>query len=89
MIDWINEHEDYFQHDDVIDPQKVRLAQTKLKSHIAIKWKELQKDSSDNEEPKTNRWKDVISRIKAKFMSNDYELDFFRSYIIWTKEIIS
>ena len=44
LIDWIGELEDYFELEEIEDPLKVRLAQTKLKGHVALWWKELQRD---------------------------------------------
>ena len=41
LIDWIGELEDYF---DFEDPLRVRLAQTKLKGHATLFFKELQRD---------------------------------------------
>lgn len=41
LIDWIGELEDYFELEDIEDPLIVRLAQTKLKGHASLWWKEL------------------------------------------------
>jgi hypothetical protein len=43
LINWIGELEDYFELEDIEDPLRVRLAQTKLKGHVALWWKELKK----------------------------------------------
>ena len=39
LINWIGELEDYFQLEDIKDPLRVRLEQTKLKGHAALWWK--------------------------------------------------
>ena len=39
LIDWIGELEDYFELEDIGDPLRVRLAQTKMKGHAALWWK--------------------------------------------------
>ena len=44
LIDQIGELEDYFELEGIEDPLRVRLAQTKLKGHAALWWKELQID---------------------------------------------
>ena len=36
LIDWINELEDYFELENIVDPQRVKLAHTKLKGHVAL-----------------------------------------------------
>ena len=41
LIDWIGELEDYFELEDIEDPLRVRLAQTKLKGNATIWCKEL------------------------------------------------
>ena len=41
LIDWISELEDYFELENIEDPLSVRLAQTKLKGHATLWWKEL------------------------------------------------
>ena len=44
LIDWISELEDYFELEDIEDPIRVRLALSKLKGHVALWWKELQRE---------------------------------------------
>ena len=41
LIDWIGELEDYFKLEDIKDQLRVRIAQTKLKGHATLWWKEL------------------------------------------------
>ena len=36
LIDWTSELEDYFELEDIEDPLRVILAQTKLKGHAAL-----------------------------------------------------
>ncbi|WP_081946881.1 hypothetical protein [[Clostridium] innocuum] len=56
----------------------MRLAQTKLKGHAALWWKELQRDREDEGEMKINRWRLMVTKLKAKFIPADYELDLFK-----------
>lgn len=44
LIDWIGELENYFDLQDIEDPLRVRLAQTKFKGHATLWWKDLQSD---------------------------------------------
>ena len=41
VIDWIGELKDYFELEDIGDLLRVGLAQTKLKEHASLWWKEL------------------------------------------------
>ena len=47
LIDWIGKLEDYFELEDIGDLLRVRLAQTKLKGHATLWWKELQRDREE------------------------------------------
>lgn len=78
LIDWISELEDYFELEDIEDPLRVRLAQTKLKGHATLWWKELQREREEEGEMKISRWKLMVTKLKAKFIPIDYELDLFK-----------
>ena len=36
LIDWINELEEYFENEDIKDPDRVKYAKTKMKGHAKI-----------------------------------------------------
>ena len=55
LIGWIGELENYFELEDIEDPLRVRLAQTRLKGHVALWWKELQRDEEEEGEMKISR----------------------------------
>ena len=38
LIDWINELEEYFEYEEIDDPNRVKFANTKLKGHTKIWW---------------------------------------------------
>ena len=78
LIDWIGELEDYFELEDIDDPLRVRLAQTKLKGHAALWWKELQRDREEEGEMKISRCRLMVTKLKAKFILTDYELELFK-----------
>ena len=42
LIDWINELEEYFEYEDIEDPNRVKFAKVKLKGHAKIWWQEVQ-----------------------------------------------
>ena len=79
LIDWIGELEDYFELEDIEDPLKVRLKQTKLKGHDSLWWKELQRDGEEGG-MKITRWRLMVTKLKAKFIPTDYELDLFKRF---------
>lgn len=78
LIDWIGELEDFFELEEIEDPLRVRLAQTKLKARVSLWWKELQRDREDEGEIKINRWRLMVTKLKANFIPADYELDLFK-----------
>ncbi|MDF3680843.1 hypothetical protein P3S38_28090 [Enterobacter hormaechei] len=47
--------EDYFELEDIADPLRVSMAQTKLKRHAALWWKELQRDKEEEGEMKIDQ----------------------------------
>ena len=63
LIDWIGELEDYFELEDIEDPLRVRLAKTKLKGHVALWWKELQRDREEEGEMKITRWRLMVTKL--------------------------
>ena len=38
LIDWINELEEYFEYEEIEDPDRVKFAKVKLKGHAKIWW---------------------------------------------------
>lgn len=54
------------------------MAQTKLKGHDSLWWKEFQKDGVENGELKITWWRQMVARLNAKFIPRDYELDLFK-----------
>ena len=78
LIYWIGELEDYFELEDIGDPLRVRLAQIKLKGHATLWWKELQRDREEEGEMKITRWRLMVTKLKAKFIPDDYELELFK-----------
>ena len=42
LIDWINECEEYFEYEDIEDPDRVKFAKARLKGHVKIWWQEIQ-----------------------------------------------
>ena len=79
LIDWIGELEEYFEVEDIEDSLRVRLAKTKLKGHVALWWKELQRDREEEGEIKITRWRLMVTKLKDKLIPIDYELELFNN----------
>ena len=53
----------------------MKLAQTKLNGHATLWWKELQRDREEEGEMKITRHRLMVSKLKAKFILANYELE--------------
>ena len=68
LITWIGKLEDQFELKDIEDPLRVRLAQTELKGHATLWWKELKIKKEEEGELKISRWRLMVTKLKAKFI---------------------
>lgn len=41
LIDWINELEEYFEKEDIMNPDRVKFLKAKMKGHAKIWWQEI------------------------------------------------
>lgn len=48
----------------------------------------MENDREDNGEPNIMRWKVIVSRLKARHMLEDYELELFRKLLNLEKNIL-
>ena len=64
LIDWINEMDEYFEYEEVEDPDRVRFAKTKLKGHANIWWREVQLERSRRGKGKIIRWSRMVEKLK-------------------------
>ena len=78
LINWIGELEYCFELEDIQNPLIVRLAQTKLKRHISLWQKYLQRDIEEDCEMKITRWRLMVTKLEAKFIPVDYEIELFK-----------
>jgi len=72
-IYWIGELERYFKYENAQYPNHVHFSITKLKGHVALWWDMLQKDIVDNRLEKIKTWKNMVSKIKEKFLLIEYQ----------------
>ena len=78
LIDQINELEEYFEYEDVRDPNRVKFAKAKLKGHAKIWWQEVQLERNRRENENITRWDRMVDKLKKQFILVDYELDLFK-----------
>ena len=78
MIDWINELEEYFEYEEIEDPDRVKFVKAKLKGHAKVWWQEVQLDRNNRGKDKINKWERMVAKMKQKFIPIDYELDMLK-----------
>jgi hypothetical protein len=78
LLDWVRALDTYFDYEDIEGDKKVRHVVTKLRGHAALWWDELQADMRSKGKQKIKSWDRMIAKIKAKFISRDYQITLFR-----------
>ena len=78
LIDWINELEEYFEYEDIRDPDRVKFAKAKLKGHAKIWWQEVQLERNRRGKEKITRWDRMVDKLKKQFIPVDHELHLFK-----------
>ena len=70
--------EEYFEYQDIEDPDRVKFAKAKLKGHAKIWWQEVQLEWNRKGKDKITRWKQMVSKLNRQFIPMDYELDLLK-----------
>lgn len=78
LIDWVIEIDEYFEYEEIEDPDRVKFAKNKLKGHANIWWREVQLERSRRGKEKITKWNRMVDKLKKKFILVDYELDMFK-----------
>ena len=78
LIDWINELEEYFEYEDIGDPDRVKFVKAKMKGHAKIWWQEIQLERNRRGKEKITRWDHMVDKLKKQFIHIDYKLDLFK-----------
>src|SRR5271156_4454510 len=78
LIDWINKCEEYFEYEDIEDPDRVKFAKARLKGHAKIWWQEIQLERNRRGKDKITRWDQMVDKLKRQFIPVDYELDLLK-----------
>ena len=55
LIDWINELEEYFEYEDIRDPDRVKFEKARVKGHVKIQWQEIQLERNRRGKEKITR----------------------------------
>lgn len=69
--------EKYFDFEGTVEDRKMRYACTKLKGHISFWWEHLQVDRHRRGKVKIKSWERMVSKLKSKFMPDDYQVNLF------------
>ena len=77
LIVLINELE-YFEYEDIKDPNRVKYAKKKIKGHAKIWWQKVQLGRNRRGKEKVTKWDRMVNKLKKQFIPVDYELDLFR-----------
>jgi hypothetical protein len=78
MLDWIRSLDKYFNYEDIEDEEKVKHVVTRLNGHAALWRDELQADRRSKGKNKIKSWDRMVSKLKAKFIPKDYQINMFR-----------
>ena len=70
--------EEYFEYEEIEDPDRVKFAKAKLKGHAKIWWQELQLERNTRGKGKITKWERMIAKMKRQFIPVDYELDLLK-----------
>ena len=74
FMDWIQELEKYFDMEGIeeTDPRRTEIAASKMKSHAALSWENLQNLRKRQGKEKIKLWSKILKLLKVKFMPSDY-----------------
>jgi hypothetical protein len=78
LLDWVHAMEKYFNYEDIEEDKMVKHAVTRLKGHVALWWNELQAERRRKGKQKIKNWDRMVAKLKAKFISKDYQINMFR-----------
>jgi hypothetical protein len=70
--------EKYFDYEDIEEDKMVKHAVTRLKGHAVLWWDELQAEHRRNGKHKIKNWDRMVAKLKAKFISKDYQINLYR-----------
>jgi hypothetical protein len=78
LLDWIRALDKYFDNENVEEDKKIKHVVTIVKGHVALWWDELQAKRRCKRKKKIKSWDRMVTKIKSKFISKDYQINMFR-----------
>ena len=64
LIDWINELEEYFEYEEIEDPDRVKFVKVKFKGQAKVWWQEVQLDRNNRGKDKITKWERMVAKLK-------------------------
>ena len=77
-VDWFNDMENFSDYDEMNDENKVKFVVKKLKGHPYLWWESVQEEQRKQNKPKIKSWNQMITKLRGKFLPQDYHLSLFR-----------
>jgi hypothetical protein len=78
LLDWIRSMDKHFDYEYVDEEKKVKHVFTGIKGHATLWWDELQVERRSKGKHKIKNWDRMVTKLKAKFMPKDYQINLFR-----------
>ncbi|KAH9315856.1 hypothetical protein KI387_024483, partial [Taxus chinensis] len=78
MIEWKIEMEEYFEFNELANLKKLNVAQTKLKGHAGLWWKEVWIEGNRSGKENITLWQRMVAKLKGTFLPADYELNLLK-----------
>ena len=63
LINWINELKEYFEYEEIEDPDRVKFVKAKLKGHTKIQ-QEVHLEQKKRGKEKITKWERMIAKLK-------------------------
>jgi hypothetical protein len=77
LLDWVRAMDKYFNYKYIDEDKMVKHAMKRLKGHAALCWDELKAKRRRNSKKKIKNRDRMVAKLKAKFISNDYQIHLF------------
>ena len=74
FLNWIASNDAYFESEEVLDEQRVRLEKTKLKGHALLCWDHEEVDRRRRDKPKIFSWDRMIEKMKINFLPKYFDV---------------
>ena len=71
LIDWFSCMDNYFEFDNIVDKEKVRIGKNRLKGHALLWWDCIQVERWKNSRPKISSWYTMMDKVKEIFLPSD------------------